>query len=57
MSKTLTIILHYNTAEMTDGLCEQLKPYEGDDCKSLWKYLEKECKKIKQNENRGRNSK
>ena len=47
MSKTLTIILHYNTPEMTDRLYEQLKPYEGDDCKSLWKYLEKEKREKK----------
>jgi GT2 family glycosyltransferase len=31
MSKTLAVILHYNTPEMTDRLYEQLKPYEGND--------------------------
>jgi GT2 family glycosyltransferase len=31
MSKTLAVILHYNTPEMTDRLYEQLKPYEGAD--------------------------
>jgi GT2 family glycosyltransferase len=29
--KTLAVILHYNTPEMTDRLYEQLKPYERDD--------------------------
>jgi hypothetical protein len=29
--KTLAVILHYNTPEMTDRLYEQLTPYEGDD--------------------------
>lgn len=31
MSKTLAVILHYNTPEMTDRLYEQLKPYEGNE--------------------------
>jgi GT2 family glycosyltransferase len=30
-SKTLAVILHYNTPELTDRLYEQLKPYEEDD--------------------------
>jgi GT2 family glycosyltransferase len=29
--KTLAVILHYNTPQMTDRLYNQLKPYEGDD--------------------------
>jgi GT2 family glycosyltransferase len=31
MSKTLAVILHYNTPHLTDRLYEQLKPYEGGD--------------------------
>lgn len=31
MTKTLAVILHYNTPDMTDRLYEQLKPYEGDE--------------------------
>jgi GT2 family glycosyltransferase len=29
--KTLAVILHYDTPQMTDRLYEQLKPYEGED--------------------------
>ena len=31
MKKTLAVILHYNTPQLTDRIYEQLKPYEGDD--------------------------
>src|SRR6056300_1438316 len=31
MGKTLAVILHYNTPEMTDRLFGQLKPYEKED--------------------------
>jgi GT2 family glycosyltransferase len=31
MTKTLAVILHYNTPEITDRLYEQLKPFENDD--------------------------
>ncbi len=31
MTRTLAIILHHNTPELTNNLYEQLKPYEGDD--------------------------